>query len=417
MSNQQPPKFIAGPFRQLLSMDNLPLKGSLKDAQLEIIEEAGIVHQNGLIIATGQFKSLCSKYKSAGITIQPIDADLIVMPGMIDPHTHICWAGSREHDYALRLEGKSYAEIAQTGGGIWDTVLKTRNASSEDLFSLLMSRASRQLKNGITTCEVKSGYELNLAGELRMLEIISLVQHKHPIDLISTCLAAHIKPLDFEGTKSEYLQLLTKMLLPLVKSENLSNRVDIFVEEGAFGVREAESYLKAATELEFDLVVHGEQFTPGGVELAVNLGAKSVDHLEMILPAEIEILAASNVVATALPGASFGLGCRFAPARKLLDAGCCLAIGSDWNPGSAPMGDLLVQTAILGTFEKLTNAEQLSAITCRAARALNLGDRGILKKGFMADFIGFPGRNYREILYNQGLLKPAFVWKKGIQIP
>ena len=417
MDYLQPPIFITGPFRQLLTMDKLPLKGSLKDAQLEIIEEAGIVHQNGQIIETGQFKSLCTKYSFAGITIQPNDTDLIVLPGLVDPHTHICWAGSREKDYALRLEGKSYTEIALSGGGIWDTVTKTRHASGVKLNKLLISRISRQLNCGITTCEVKSGYALNLEGEIRLLEMIKAVRQEHPIDLVSTCLAAHIRPLDFEGTANEYLQYLTMMLLPLIKSEELSNRVDIYVDDGAFSAHEAENYLKAAKKLGFDLVVHGEQFTSGGVQLAVNLGAKSVDHLEVIQSGEIKILAASDVVATALPGASLGLGCPFAPARRLLDAGCCLAIGSDWNPGSAPMGDLLVQTAILGTFEKLTNAEQLSAITFRAAHALGLNDRGILKKGYLADFIGFPGRNYREILYNQGMLKPAFVWKNGTRIP
>jgi imidazolonepropionase len=417
MNNQQPPLLITGPFRQLLTMDNLPLKGSLKDAQLEIIEEAGIVHQQGKILEIGLFNELCTKYSSANPVHQIMEVDLIALPGLIDPHTHIIWAGSREKDYALRLEGKSYSEIAQGGGGIWDTVTNTRNATGVELNKSLISRATTKLHDGITTCEVKSGYALNLEGEIRLLEIIKSVGQEHPIDLVSTCLAAHIRPRDFEGTTYEYLQYLTMMLLPLIKSEELSNRIDIFVEEGAFGVREAENYLKSAKKLGFDLVVHGEQFTSGGVELAVNLGAKSVDHLEVIQSKEIKMLAESDVVATVLPGASLGLGCQFAPARKLLDAGCCLAIGSDWNPGSAPMGDLLVQTAILGTFEKLTNAEQFSAITFRAAFALNLMDRGILKKGHLADFIGFPGRNYQEILYQQGMLKPAVVWKSGILVP
>lgn len=396
-------------------MDHLPLKGSLKDAQLEVVEEAGIVHQNGTIIEIGRFKDLCSRYGPVNAEIQFVDFDAIALPGLIDPHTHLCWAGSREKDYALRLEGKSYSEIGQGGGGIWDTVAKTRSASDEELKNLLIQRASRQLKNGITTCEVKSGYDLDLAGELRLLEIIRSVRQEHVIDLVPTCLAAHIKPKDFEGNNVDYLHFLIERLLPKIKTEKLSNRVDIFVEEGAFGVPEAENYLNEAKKMGFDLVIHGEQFTTGGASLAVRVGAKSVDHLEMIPSEAIEQLAASAVVAVALPGASMGLGCRFAPARQLLDAGCCLAIGSDWNPGSAPMGDLLLQTAILGTFEKLTNAEQLSAITFRAAQALDLADRGILKKGYIADFTGFPGRDYREILYQQGMLKPSAVWKRGVQ--
>ena len=411
------PICITGPFRQLLTMDHLPLKGSLKDAQLEVVEEAGIVHQNGIIIEIGLFKDLCAKYSSVNAEIQLVDFDAIALPGLIDPHTHLCWAGSRENDYALQLKGKSYSEIARGGGGIWDTVTKTRSASPDELKNLLLERANRQLKNGITTCEVKSGYALNPEGEIRLLEIIRSANQEHSIDLVPTCLAAHIKPKDFDGGTDAYLQFLAEKLLPVIKNEKLTNRVDIFVDEGAFGVPEAEKYLSEAKKMGFDLVVHGEQFTSGGASLAVKVGAKSVDHLEMIGSKEIAKLAASEVVAMALPGTSIGLGCQFAPARKLLDAGCCLAVGSDWNPGSAPMGDLLLQTAILGTFEKLTNAEQLSAITFRAAHALNLDDRGILRKGNMADFIGFPGRSYKEILYHQGMLKPASIWKSGSQVP
>jgi imidazolonepropionase len=397
-------------------MDNLPPKGSLKDVHLQIVEEAGIAHRNGKILEIGIFRELCLRYDSPQTEVQQLEGDLVAIPGLIDAHTHLCFAGSRENDYALRLEGVSYSEIARQGGGIWDTVTKTRNASSEDLRNQLIHRANRQLTNGITTCEVKSGYALNAGGELRLLEIINSAGGETALEMVPTCLAAHIKPKDFTGGTAEYLQLLVDELLPAVKARKLSNRIDIFVEEGAFGVIEAEKYLKAAKNMGFDLTIHGEQFTSGGVSLAVKVGASSVDHLEFIERNAMIELAASGVVAMALPGASIGLGCQFAPARKLLDAGCCLAIASDWNPGSAPMGDLLVQTTILGTFEKLTMAEQLSAITFRAAHALNLEDRGILKSGKIADFIAFPGRNYKEILYQQGALKPSGIWKRGRQV-
>ncbi len=416
MNNEQAKIFIAGPFSQLLTMDHLPMKGGLKDGQLEIVEEAGIVHQDGIILQIGMFKDLFDRYRSSNPEIQRIESDVVAIPGLVDPHTHLCWAGNRAKDYALRLQGVSYNEIAAQGGGIWDTVTRTRIASDEELKNGLISRASRQIRNGITTCEVKSGYALIPAGELRLLKLIKSVQKELPIDLVSTCLAAHIKPKDFYGSQEAYLQMLIEELLPQVKKGKLSNRIDIFVEERAFGIREAENYLKAAKSKGFDLVIHGDQFSSGGASLAVRVGARSVDHLEMIATEDISLLAASEVVAVALPGASIGLGCAFAPARKLLDAGCSLAIGSDWNPGSAPMGNLLVQTAILGTFEKLSIAEQFSAITFRAAHALNRTDRGILKKDYIADFIGFPGRDYREILYQQGMLKPVSVWKRGAQI-
>jgi len=335
---------------------------------------------------------------------------------MIDPHTHICWAGSRAKDYSLRLAGKSYLEIAQSGGGIGDTVAKTRAASPAELEALLTERATAHLLNGITTIEVKSGYCLSTEGEIKMLEVLQKVNQKLPVDLIATCLAAHIKPADFEGDSTDYLKIVINELLPEVMKRKLSKRVDIYIDKGAFTVNEARIYLNTAKKLGFELAIHGEQFTAGGVSLACELGVLSVDHLEMVHYHEINRLAVSSVIPVALPGTSLGLGCQFAPARKLLDAGCSLAIGSDWNPGSAPMGDLLMQTAILGIFEKMTMAESLAAITFRAATALGLTDRGVLKRGLLADMIGFPASDYREILYHQGSLKPSVVWKRGEKV-
>lgn len=405
---------IIGPFSQLLTMDSIPLKGSVNDSQLEIIPNGGVVVSEGVILKTGDFDQLCSEF--CDLEIDRIEKDMVAMPGMIDPHTHICWAGSRAKDYSLRLAGKSYLEIAQSGGGIGDTVAKTKAASAAALETLLTERATNHLLNGITTIEVKSGYCLNTEGEIKMLEVIRNVNQKLPVDLIATCLAAHIKPADFEGSSSDYLKMVVNELLPEVMKESLSKRIDIYIDNGAFTKDEARVYLIKAKKLGFDLAIHGEQFTTGGVSLACELGALSVDHLEMVQDHEINLLAGSTVIPVALPGASLGLGCQFAPARKLLDAGCSLAIGSDWNPGSAPMGDLLTQTAILGIFEKMTMAESLAAITFRAAAALDLTDRGVLRNGLLADMVGFPTSDYREILYNQGSLKPSMVWKKGEKV-
>ncbi|MCX6238791.1 MAG: imidazolonepropionase [Bacteroidia bacterium] len=404
---------IIGPFVQLLTMDNIPLKGSVNDSQLEIIPNGGVVVCEGKIVKTGNFEQLCYEFRDQHTIIDRIDKDMVAIPGMVDPHTHICWAGSRAMDYSLRLAGKSYLEIAQSGGGIGDTVTKTRAATIAELESLLTERAIAHLNNGVTTIEVKSGYCLNTEGELKLLEVIGNVNKTIRVDLISTCLAAHIKPNDFEGKPSDYLESIVNELLPEIKKRTLSNRIDIYIDNGAFTVNEARVYLKHAKKMGFDLVIHGDQFTIGGSLLACELEALSVDHLEAVNDLEIKLLSASNVISIVLPGASLGLGCGFAPARKLLDAGCSLAIGSDWNPGSAPMGDLLLQTAILGIFEKMTMAESLAGITFRAARALDLTDRGILKERFLADLAGFPTSDYREILYNQGSLKPSAVWKKG----
>ena len=388
---------LSGPFTQLLTMENLPERGKLSDNQLEIIPDAGILHQDGVILEVGNFEQL--RKENPGANIEFLEGDFVCLPGMIDVHTHICSAGSRANDYAMRLAGKTYLEIAEAGGGIWSTVMKTRESSVEELANLTAERAEKLFQQGITTIEVKSGYGLSVDDELKMLKAVQLANQETNADLIPTCLAAHIKPKDFTGNEREYLQYIIENLLPEVRKQNLANRVDIFVEKGAFSVSDAKYYLPEAKKMGFDVVIHGDQFSSGCASLAAEIQAISIDHLEYADESEIEILAKSNVIPVVLPGASIGLGEKFAPARKLLDAGCSLVIASDWNPGSAPMGNLLVQAAILGAYEKLSMAETWAALTCRAARALKRNDIGVLKKGNKADFIVFETGDYREVLY------------------
>lgn len=405
---------LIGPFNQLLTMNHLPLKGALTDDQLEIIPNGGIVIDREKIVEVGNFDALQKRAFQDHFDIERIETEMVAIPGMIDAHTHICWAGTRADDYAKRLSGKTYLEIAAEGGGIWSTVQKTRAASLKSLQNTTSQHANEMLQNGITTIEVKSGYGLTVNDELKMLRAIKDADTQ--ADLNSTCLAAHVCPKDYDGNPSQYLQMIVNQLLPKVKELNLSHRVDIFIEASAFGVDEARVYLQQAKALGFDLVIHGDQFSMGGSQLAIESGAVSVDHLEVSDKNAISAIAKSNVVAIVLPGASIGLGVPFAPARQLLNAGACVAIASDWNPGSAPMGDLLCQAAILGSFEKLTIAETLAGITIRAAKALNLNDRGVLKKENIADIVAFPTNDYREIIYRQGMLKPVQVWKKGTPI-
>lgn len=402
---------LIGPFKQVLPMTGISLKGAITDEQLLIIDDAGIVINGDKIEAIGSFKDLTNEYKNA--EIQELKGDHVCLPGFIDAHTHICFAGSRANDYAMRNAGKSYLEIAKAGGGIWDTVTQTRKASKENLKNGAVKRANRHFKNGVTTIEVKSGYGLTVAEELKMLYAIKEAGNETAADIIPTCLAAHMLPKDYDGSAEAYLNEISTVLFPKIKEEKLSNRIDAFIEESAFTPEQIKPYFEKAKALGFDITVHADQFSTGGSKTAVDFNAISADHLEVSSQKEIEILANSNVIATALPGASLGLGCDYAPARKLLDAGATLAIASDHNPGSAPMGDLLTQATILGAFEKLTNAEVLAGITIRAAAALRLKDRGELKKGKLADFSLFHTGNYQDILYNQGNLKPCMVWKKG----
>lgn len=415
MNNTDQVKII-GPFAQVVPLCGMPIKGSIPDENLEIVANGGVAVQDGRILAVGDFESLIKAYPSSLVEEILADEKSTLIPGFVDAHTHICFAGNRARDYALRVAGKSYLEIAKAGGGIWDSVTRTREASQQELTDLTVWRANRLLRQGVTTIEVKSGYALTPQQELKMLRAISDAGQTTQAELIPTCLAAHMKPRDFEGTQEEYLDQVLRELLPLIRMEGLSKRVDIFVEESAFDVPSSRKFLQKAKAIGFELTVHADQFSTGGSALAVELGALSADHLEASTEEEIRLLAQSDTVAVALPGASLGLGMGFTPARQLLDAGACLAIASDWNPGSAPMGDLLTQAAILGAYEKLSLSETLAGLTFRAAKALGLTDRGRIDQGQLADLQAYPTTDYRDIFYNQGTLKPSIVWKKGNRV-
>lgn len=405
---------LIGPFTQILTLAGLPDKGPIVDASMQIITNGGIIVADGFIVEVSDFETLRKDYSS--IVVEEIIEDLVLIPGFIDCHTHICYAGSRAADYAMRISGKSYLEIAHSGGGIWDTVTQTRSATEDELVKLITKRAQLHLQQGVTTIEVKSGYGLSIDEELKQLRAIKVANEQTLADLISTCLAAHMKPNDFKGSSTDYLNFIQKDLWPILKAENLTDRLDIFIEKSAFTTNEGEIYLNEAKKEGFKFTVHADQFTSGGSGVAVNCEALSADHLEASTAEDIKRLADSDTIAVVLPGASLGLGLNYAPARRLLDAGGSLAIASDWNPGSAPMGNLLLQAAVMGASEKLSCAETFAGLTYRAAKALALTNRGILTAGCLADFQAFSAKDYRDILYYQGSLMPAMVWKNGNSI-
>lgn len=402
---------LIGPFRQIITLANLPLKGAIHENQVDILENGGIITDNETIVEIGHFETLSQQHPN--IEIERIETEQVLLPGFVDSHTHVCFGGNRAKDFAMRLDGKTYLEIAESGGGIWSTVTETRKKTVDELKDITLKHIAQLAKQGITTAEVKSGYALSVEGEIKMLEAINMANQESEIDLIPTFLGAHMKPKDFVGSNKEYLELLVKEVFPKLKSEELANRIDIFVEQSAFSVEEGDYFLNEAKKQGFDITIHADQFTAGGSYLATKHHALSADHLEFSGKEEVKNLANSDVVATVLPGASIGLGMQYAPARKLLDAGCCVSIASDWNPGSAPMGNLLTQASVLATFEKLSMAEVLAAITFRAAKALNLTDRGTIEKDKKADFISFSTFDYRNIIYYQGQLQPTNVWKNG----
>ena len=388
-------------------MSNLPLKGAITDEKLEIIEKGGVIIDGDKILEVGKFSDLVKKEKN----IFEIDFQSVLVPGFIDCHTHICHYGSRSEEYSKRNAGMSYQQILSEGGGIHNTMTATENASDEELERVTVSRLDRHFNEGVLTCEIKSGYGSDFDQEVRLLNVINKINKNHAMGIIPTCLAAHVTPKIYNSS-SEYLNKIIEELIPILEKKKLTNRIDIFIEEKAFSVSESLDYLSQLKN-KFDITVHANQFSSGGVKVGVDCGAKSVDHLEVIDDNEIRYLSNSNTSAVVLPGCSLGLGIPFAPARKLLDRNCKLSIATDWNPGSAPMGDLLQQSSLLGSIEKLSSAEVFSAITYRSADALGLNDRGKIEKDKLADFIGFKTDDYRDILYNQGKLKPSFICKRG----
>lgn len=387
---------LIGPFHQLVTMDKLPQNGPLQDEQLEILQNVWIRQEKGLIENIGPLHAIQQEKDS----IHELEKPCVAIPGLIDAHTHLCFAGDRSLDYALRASGKAYQEIAKEGGGILSTVKATRDATQEELVQSLVKRIQEHEKEGVTTIEIKSGYGLNIDAELKILTAIQEAGKLVHCTLIPTFLGAHTLPPEFESQK-EYLDLLIT-LLPSLSCK----RVDIFVDSVGFTIENATHYLQKAKELGFEITLHADQFTRGSASLAAELGAVSADHLEVSTEEDWKLLKEANVSAIVLPGACMGLGLPYPNGRAMLDAGLSLCIASDWNPGSAPMGKLLLQAAVFGMHCKMTLAETLAAMTSRAAHALRLKTRGILRKGLRADLAIYPCKNYRDILYYQGSLQP-----------
>ena len=393
-------EYCLGPIDEILPLCDLPNTGHIEDQKIKILKNGYIHVKNGKI----------ESFKKKSIPTIPPPKKCVALPAFIDAHTHICYAGSRARDFADRLNRIEYQEILARGGGIHDTVAHTQLASQDELTKNILKHCKALLSWGVLTCEVKSGYGLSVEHELKMLRSIKEANHQTPVELIPTCLAAHVPP---KNTLPEvYLKDIIKDLFPLLIKEKLSQRIDIFIEENAFPVELARTYLKKAKEIGFILTIHADQFSRGGVALACEVGAISAEHLEASNDKDLIKMKKSNVTPVVLPGASIGLGMPYAPAGKILDHNLPLVLASDWNPGSAPMGDLLTQTSLIAASEKLSTAEAFTAITSRPAKLLNL-NKGILKPGYDADFLLFPCNDYREILYSQGRLKPIAVYSKG----
>jgi imidazolonepropionase len=339
-----------------------------------------------------------------------------VVPGFVDAHTHLTWAGSREHEFAQRLAGASYQEISAAGGGILATVRATREAEEDDLVALVARRLDRMLEWGTTTAEAKSGYGLNLDSELKQLRAIRRASDAHPVDLIPTLLAAHETPPEFRNQRELYLDVICKEIVPQVAEEKLARFSDVFCEHGVFSKEESRRVLEAGVKFGLAPRLHADEFVDsGGAELGAELGAFSVDHLIAISDAGIEALAGSSVTAVLLPGTSFFLMKHtYAPARRLIDAGVAVALATDCNPGSSHT-ESMPMVLVLAVFELgLSVEEALTAATLNAACSLNLGDEiGSVEPGKRADLLLLDAPNAFHLAYHYGINPVATVIKNG----
>ncbi len=339
-----------------------------------------------------------------------------LIPGFVDPHTHLPWAGSREEEFVQRLAGASYMEIAAAGGGILSTVRSTREASLDDLVALLGRRMDQMLRWGTTTAEAKSGYGLSTADESKQLEAIREADAEHPVDLVPTLLAAHEVPPEYRDDRERYLDLVSEEITPAVAEAGLARFCDVFCEEGVFSQAESRRVLEAGRAAGLLPRLHADEFVAsGGAELAAELGALSADHLMAISEAGVEAMAEAGVTATLLPGTSFFLMKQeYAPARALIEAGIPVALATDCNPGSSHT-ESMPMIAVLAVLKLgLSIAEALTAATLNAACSLGLGERvGSIEVGKQADLVLLDAPNYLHLAYHYGINPVKAVVKAG----
>ncbi|NCS87546.1 MAG: imidazolonepropionase [Ignavibacteria bacterium CG2_30_36_16] len=361
--------------------------------------EHSIVVEDGLIKDFIPNSYVSSKYEN--------EIDLsgrIVLPGLVECHTHTAFAGSRAEEFRLKLKGVDYEEIAKKEGGINKTVTSVREISEEEFYSIVEPRIKYFISQGITTLEIKSGYGLNFENEIKILRLIKKLNDNLPIDIVSTFLGAHTFPKEFKTNHQGYVDEVINRMLPFVAENNLAEFCDVFCEKTAFSINETEQIFEAAAKNNFKLKLHTDQFNSiGGVGIALKYNATSAEHLEVVNSADVEKLASSDTVAVALPGVSFFLGYQFAPARKLIDKDAILALSTDYNPGSSHIANLNFIMSLAALKMKMSIEETISAVTINAAKALNRNHKtGSIEIGKKADFAVFDTNDYADIVYEVG---------------
>ncbi|MDR3628550.1 MAG: imidazolonepropionase, partial [Ignavibacteriaceae bacterium] len=334
-----------------------------------------------------------------------IDAEAkIILPGLVECHTHTVFAGSRSSEFRDKLNGVSYEEIALSGGGINKTVNAVRNTTIEELIEITIPRIDYFIAQGITTLEIKSGYGLDFENEIKILRIIHYLKQKYPIDIISTFLGAHAFPAEFREDHKSYINLIVNDLLPYIAVNKLAEFCDGFCELTAFSPSEIETIFNKARELGIPVKLHTDQFNSiGGINVALKYNAVCIDHLEVISDEDINKLGESDAVCVLLPGVSFFLNHSYAPARKLIEHNALVALATDYNPGSSNICNLNFIMSLAALKMGMTIEETISAVTINAAKALGINDKcGSIEIGKKADLTLFNTDNYPDIVYNVG---------------
>lgn len=392
------------------------------DHELEAGEKLGIIPNGTVAIRSGRIvwvgpADRASRNVSLVSGGKELDAsDKVVTPGLIDSHTHLLFAGTREKEFELRIRGATYQEIAAKGGGIKSTVEKTRRASKEELIAIGQKNLNSMLSLGTTTVEAKTGYGLSTKDEIKMLEALQGLAMEHPIEIVPTFLGAHEIPPEYAGKKEDYVRLIIEEMIPAVAQKKLASFCDVFCEKGVFSLEESRRILEAAKRYGMLPKLHADELTPlGGAELAADLGAVSADHLLFISEKGMEAMAEKTVVATLLPGTAFFLFMgRYAPARQMISKGVTVALATDFNPGSCMTESLPLITTIACTQMRMTPAEALLGVTINAAKALRKDKEiGSLEPGKQADLLLLDVPDYRHLSYHFGVNHVEKVIKKG----
>ncbi|WP_252501816.1 imidazolonepropionase [Sporosarcina sp. Marseille-Q4943] len=388
-------------------------------SELGIIEDGSVWIEDGVITAIGTTDELERQFGDRATDADIIDATgRLVTPGLVDPHTHVVYGGSREREFEMRLEGATYMEIMNAGGGIHATTRMTREATEDELVEQSSRRLNSFLKHGVTTVEGKSGYGLDLETELKQLRATKRLNDIHPIDIVPTFMGAHAVPQEYKGNEDEYIDSIINDMLPVVAEEKLAVFNDVFCEVGVFTPEQSERILEAGKKLGLIPKIHADEIESyGGAELAAKVGAISAEHLLKASDEGIKRMAEAGVIACLLPATALYLREDAAKGRQMVDEGVAVAISTDCNPGSSPTTSMPLVMNLACISMRLTPAEALVAATMNAACAIRMEDKvGSLEVGKQGDVVMWNISNYQELQYLFGVNHVDKVWKKGERV-